>query len=299
MTQEIDPVAEALNAYFEHLENGAPKPSLDHLTPAQRAEAEELIQLLDAGRGIDPEASRPSLAALLDRHPARHEMGAIADAASTLQSELRHRVEESCTVNRDVAAHALGITSDLLVVCRGHRIRVILEADPATLDELTPRRIGAIAGVFGAFADTAAVLLATTPSLDGVVIEPQDIEPAVETPRGQVHPAHIRRPVTDAATACAAFISELVPSFVTLAPEELLQVEAPVIDFAAIATRCIDSVAQRGSRAQIEAKRTAWLALGETEASWLTTLVSDLADESPGSEDLEGRLNTIVRTPAA
>jgi hypothetical protein len=226
-------------------------------------------------------------------------MGAIAEAGNTLQTELRHGVDGSCTVNRDVAAHALGIESDLLIVCRGHRLRVILESDPTSLDELTPLRVSSIAGVFGAFVDTAAVLLATIPSLKGVVIEPQDIESAVETPQGQIRPAQIRRPITDAAAACAAFVSELTPSFVPLVADAPIQAEGPVIDFAAMATRCVDSVVQRGSRAQISAKRSAWLSLGEPEVAWLTTLVSELADESSSSEDLEGRLETIVRTPAA
>ena len=65
MTEPQDPVDELLDAYFDYLEGVGEEPSLDHLTGEQRAEAEQLIASLKAAQGIDPEASRPSLAALM------------------------------------------------------------------------------------------------------------------------------------------------------------------------------------------------------------------------------------------
>jgi hypothetical protein len=65
MTEPRDPVDELLDAYFDYLEGVGEEPSLDHLTTEQRAEAEQLIASLKAAQGINPESSRPSLAALM------------------------------------------------------------------------------------------------------------------------------------------------------------------------------------------------------------------------------------------
>lgn len=58
-------VDQVIQDYLSYLEDGAPEPSFDHLTPEDRALAEDLINSLNAGRGIDPYQSRPSLDALL------------------------------------------------------------------------------------------------------------------------------------------------------------------------------------------------------------------------------------------
>ena len=59
-----DPVDAVVQAYLDHLEEGAPEPSLDHLTPNERKLAHDLIDSLKAGRGINPYQSRPSLSSL-------------------------------------------------------------------------------------------------------------------------------------------------------------------------------------------------------------------------------------------
>src|SRR3954463_11023525 len=60
-----DAVDEVIQAYLDYLEKGAPEPSLDHLTPDERQLAENLINSLHAGRGINPYQSRPSVRSLL------------------------------------------------------------------------------------------------------------------------------------------------------------------------------------------------------------------------------------------
>jgi len=58
-------VDDVLEAFSDHLEHGAPRPSLDHLDSHNRQLAENLMRLMETGRGIDPSASAPSLEALL------------------------------------------------------------------------------------------------------------------------------------------------------------------------------------------------------------------------------------------
>jgi hypothetical protein len=60
-----DPVDIVVEAYLDHLEHGAPKPSLGHLSEDDRVEAAELIELMRDGRGIDFYLPRPSLESLL------------------------------------------------------------------------------------------------------------------------------------------------------------------------------------------------------------------------------------------
>ena len=47
-----DYVDQVIQDYLSYLEDGAPEPSLDHLTPEDRALAVDLINSLNAGRGI-------------------------------------------------------------------------------------------------------------------------------------------------------------------------------------------------------------------------------------------------------
>ena len=57
--RNTDKLDEVLGAFLAFLEGVAPRPSLDHLDPAERAEAEKLIRLLEITRGValaDPPA---------------------------------------------------------------------------------------------------------------------------------------------------------------------------------------------------------------------------------------------------
>jgi len=55
----------AERASLDHLEGTAERASLDHLTDLERREAEQIMASLEAARGMDPYASRPSIERLL------------------------------------------------------------------------------------------------------------------------------------------------------------------------------------------------------------------------------------------
>lgn len=301
MTHDFDPVNEVLDAYFDFLERGGDEPSLDHLTPTQRAEAERLIASLKAGRGINPQASRPSIAALLAHESARMPAGDIADVVGLLEADLRHQLNEGCDVVPDIAARASGIDSDLIITCRGHRLRAILEPANSELNDLNPRRLSAAAAIFGAFSETAGILLMTKPPMIGVVIERSDLEAAIEIPSGQSRPARIVRPIAAAATACAAFINELAPSFSALNVDLIrsFDIGSDAVDIPAIVRSSVLAVAAQGARAQITEKRRAWSALGEKETTGLARLISELESGVASPEDLPERLDEIVGALAA
>jgi hypothetical protein len=69
MTESDDRVDEVVEAFIDHLEGLGEAPALDDLDADERARAEVLISSLEAGRGIDPYASRPSLEQLLAGTP--------------------------------------------------------------------------------------------------------------------------------------------------------------------------------------------------------------------------------------
>src|SRR6266508_1157609 len=48
-------------AFLDYLEGRGPRPDLDHLTPAERREAEQLLALMEGGRGTDPASSPRTL----------------------------------------------------------------------------------------------------------------------------------------------------------------------------------------------------------------------------------------------
>lgn len=65
MSDHGDAVDAVLAAFTDYREGAGPRPSLDHLGPADRSLAEDLIRMMETARGIDPHASPPSLEALL------------------------------------------------------------------------------------------------------------------------------------------------------------------------------------------------------------------------------------------
>jgi len=60
-----DPIDSAVAAYLDFLEGVGPRPTLDDLSDADRHEAEQLLAVMIAGRGVDPRASTPSVEELL------------------------------------------------------------------------------------------------------------------------------------------------------------------------------------------------------------------------------------------
>lgn len=62
---EGDPVGAAVDAYLDFLEGVGPPPSLAGLTAPERRETEGLFAVMEAGRGVDPHCSTPSVEELL------------------------------------------------------------------------------------------------------------------------------------------------------------------------------------------------------------------------------------------
>lgn len=283
MTQPLDPVDEFLDAYFDCLEGVGEEPSLDHLTPEQRAEAERLIASLRAAQGIDPEASRPSLAALMARAGARQAATSPESFGAELQVALRRSADPLARVTGDAAAQAAGLASALVVHARGLRIRVLVAGDGAAVEAAYGSRVPAIAAVFGAFPDTNAVLLTTVGATPlGAIVDRDDISTAIETPSGRARPPRISRPVLDATQACTHYLIEAIPAlepFEHLADQHAAT-SVDVVDLDHVVDAAVEEIATSGARARLASKKEAWGIIGPSEAAFIAgALRGALANE--------------------
>jgi hypothetical protein len=296
VTQPLDPVDQFLDAYFDYLEGVGEEPSLDHLNPEQRAEAEQLIASLDAARGINPEASRPSVADLLARANARQQAMSANVLGAALEAELQRHADPRARVVEDAASQASGLASVLVAHVRGLRLRVILADEGSELDAAYAARVPAIAAVFGAFPDTSAVLFTTVGvTRAGAIVDRDDVVTAFETPSGQARPPRISRPVMDPAEACAHYVSAVMPAF---EPLEHLARPSPssldVVDLDRVVGASMQDVVASGARARLEAKRVAWTAMGPAEAAVVADALRSALSEEFDEAAFRARVEELV-----
>jgi hypothetical protein len=275
MTEPQDPVDELLDAYFDYLEGVGEEPSLDHLTSEQRAEAEQLISSLKAAQGMDPEASRPSLAALMARANARQNAISVESLGANIQTALRRSADPRARVASDVAAQAAGLASALVIYARGLRIRVLVVDEGADIDAAYAASVPSIAAVFGAFPDSNAVLVTNVDPIPiGVIVDRDDVVTAIETPSGRAQSPRISRPVLYSPDACAHYVTETIPAFEPfehLASHHAAMSSADVVDVDHIAAGAIEEIATSGARARLAAKKDSWASLGGPEAALIAT----------------------------
>lgn len=258
-----DPVDEVIQAYLDHLEEGAPEPSLDYLTHEDRALAEDLIDSLKAGRGIDPYHSRPSLHTLL----ADTDLAPLLDApVNTGLSLDAIRVEVVSALGAaaepivDSAAEDEGVRSDALSRYGPLRIRFQYRDDIATPAELAlvdPRE--AVGAVHGRFSETAAtVLIIGDAELSSVAIDQYDTEEFIGSPDGELHPPRITRPVLPLFDTLRRLVDELAPD---LSVDDIADDHEPVELADMIEAECREACAAivaEGKKSRTEAKKDEW-----------------------------------------
>jgi hypothetical protein len=318
MTESDDRVDAVVEAFMDHLEGLSEAPALDGLDSDERVRAEALISSLEAGRGIDPYASRPSLEQLLAGTPLEAALDASGFSAEPGQGEderqraggwgsadLFGRIREQLTLYApfhvdiwtDDAAAATGIDSDFVALVSAQRLRIQIRTDvhePSGLAALDP---AAVAGpLYGAFPDTAGVIVVyPDDELSSVAIDPFDIEHCIETPAGTIVRPVTHRPVMPLVDTVRAYLDEIAPALDTTVGLEAARGEA--VDPAAIAHaaahRAVERVVVDGRRAKIDAKQATWSGLGEPEVDAITDLVLDaIAGLDPAT--LESRISALA-----
>jgi hypothetical protein len=293
-----DPVDEVIQAYLDHLEKGAPRPSLDHLTPEQRQLAEDLINSLHAGRGINPYQSRPSVRALL----AESEFGSavappvnVGLTVDAIRTDVVSSLGSTSEPIADGAAQNEGVRSDAVIRYATLRIRVQFRDDIATSADLAlvdPRV--AAAPVFGRFAETPAIVLVIgDEELSSVAIDPFDTEEFIGTPDGQTYPPRITRPVLPLFDTLRRLVDELAPDItVDDVANEREAIELTEIINAECAAASA-AVIEEGKKARTDAKKEIWPVFDEH------ALLTALTEAAAAGELTEAVLDERITSAAA
>ena len=283
-------------AYLDYLEGARDlPPAVEDLPEGQRLAAESFIESIQATRGIDPYASRPSIEQLLAWHP--QDTDPTGDFGEVLQNHLRLMVDHRATVTTDPASAAMGMVSVLVIQARGMRLRVIPETTSENLEYALKRRAEDIARVFSAFPETHAVLYTTIGrSPLAVVMDRGDVQGAIETPSGEMRAPRLRRSVADPGTACEVWLRGLIPEFQPLGAEALEYEAVPesALDPYILARKVVGEVSIAGARARIQAKQDTWRNFGDLEAERLADIVQEAQLGKLSGEDYKARLDELV-----
>lgn len=292
-----DPVDEVIQAYLDYLEKGAPEPSLDHLTADQRQLAEDLINSLRAGRGINPYQSRPSFRALVagtEFETALAPPVNVGLTVDTIRTDVVSSLGSASDPIVDGAAQNEGIRSDAVIRYGTLRIRVQFRDDiatPAGLALLDPR--AAAGPVFGRFPETPAIVLVIgDEELSSVAIDPFDTEEFIGTPDGHQYPPRITRPVLPLFDALRRLIDELAPDLTV----DDFDSDHPSIELAEIinaecAAACA-AVINEGKKARTDAKKETWPVFDEH--TLLTALTEAAAAGNLTQADLDERITSAA-----
>lgn len=292
-----DPVEAVIAAYLDHLETGAPEPSLDHLTGEDRSRAQEIIGLMADGRGIDVYRSAPSLNTLLTGTEFEDWLTAPDTAGLSLdriRTDVISALGAASEPVADGAAENEGIRSDAVIRYGTLRIRVQFRDDIASAADLAHVEPRSAAGaVFGRFAGCPAVVVVIgDPELSSVAIDPFDTEEFIGTPDGQTYPPRITRPVLPLFNTLRALVDELAPD---LAVDEVDDTQAPIELAEIITSACAAAsaaVVTEGAKARTEAKKATWQSFDGQRI--LQDWVEAAAAGELGGSDLENRIDSAA-----
>lgn len=295
-----DPVDAVVQAYLDHLEEGAPEPSLDHLTPDERKLAQDLIESLKAGRGINPYQSRPSLSSLLSGSEFENLVTAQTHAGLTvdaIRTEVVGALGAAAEPISDGAALNEGTRSDAVIVYCGLRLRVQFRDDISTPTELATVDPRAAAGpIYGRFRDTAGVILVLgDPELSSVPIGPFDTDDYIGAPDGLLHAPRITRPVLPLFDTLRAYVDEVAPDLAAdVDPVAPGAIDVPAITHsAAIAAR--DAVVAEGKRSRTEAKKDTWTRFGAAgEVEVVAEIAADVMSGDLSPEAMRARIEIVL-----
>lgn len=294
-----DPVDEILDAFLDHLEAGAPEPSLDSLDEEDRARAQQLIELIRTGRGIDARRSRPSIDALLAGTEFEDwlddaEGAADADPFDVVKTEVVSALGLTATPRRDVEALQDNVRSDAVVVFRGARLRLQFRADVAgtQLSALDPQSAGG--PVFGRFPETVGlIVVAGDTDLSSVAISPFDVDSYVGAPDGAVHVPAIRRPVLPLRDTLKLYIDEVAPDL-SVADGELKRSRVDPLELVrAEVRRAIAAIVAEGKKARTPAKKEVFGDF-DSRTEEVTSLVAAIVTGEISPDRLEERIDRLA-----
>lgn len=293
MKHEDDPVDAVLEAFLGHLEGTGPRPSLDHLTDDDRRRAEALMEVMEAGRGIDPRASRPSIEALLAGTqlagllPAGGTLPGVADLA-TIRDVLT-RVDDRAQVAIDAAG-----TGGTVVYCYlDFRARfLVVDSDTPTITGGAESMVAALFDQDGD-ATRVGVVAGRSEELLTMMLTADDVGNTVTTPRGEPHvPMELPLPL---ALAARRMIEQSAPEWESFDFDQALVRQPDVQAIAAdAAARVIGREAARPYRGD---KARAYRALAGQE-NLFAGLAAKVSAHGAQTLDFGAETDRMTRTAA-
>lgn len=292
-----DPVEAVIAAYLDHLEHGAPEPSLDHLGDDDRHRAIDLMDLMRDGRGIDVYRSRPSLDALLSGT----EFEGWADAPDTdgltidaVRAEVISSLGSASSPIADGTAENEGVRSDALVRFGTLHFRIQFRDDlhsPSDLAAIDPR--AAAGPIFGRFPETAVVIAVIgDDQLSSVGIDIFDTEDFIGSPDGRVYPARVSRPVLTLFDTLRLLADELAPDLTGEHNDSgRMTVDATGIIEAECAGAC-SAIVDEGRKSRTEAKKEEWTHFDRR--ALLISIAHDAATDRLDADELARRIDAAA-----
>jgi hypothetical protein len=292
MSNDIDPVDRVILAFLDYLEGVAERPSLDHLNAQDHDRAQRLIDTLEAGRGIDPYASRPSVEALLadtelasmlipDSFTAAIDVSTIENVLSAVDERVQVEVDSDAAEGPTVVFSYLDL-----------RARFVL------VDVDSPVLTGDVRAVaqrlFEVDPDTVRVgVVARTDELLTQIVSADDLGATITTPRGQPH--NSLESALPLALAARRMLEQSAPEW---DPFDFDQTASDPLDVgaiaAAIARRVIEREAARPYRGD---KARAYRGLVGQEGVF-AELIAEVSADGADAVDLDAAASRIAQEAA-
>jgi hypothetical protein len=283
-----------IQAFLDHLEGAAERPNLDQLTDEERREAEALMASLEAARGIDPSASRPSIERLLAGTPfeqilhAHDRASAGALDIETVRDVLA-AVDGRARVEIDHAnQHAVYSFLDL-------RARFVMVDADGTEPFVTDAARSTVDAIFHTDPDTTRVgiVAAGSQNLITQMLAAHDLGRTITTPNGSPHIQW--EPPLPLSLAVRRMLEQCAPEWDRF---DFDPASGEAVDIASVATELARRlIAQEAARRYQGEKARAYKSLLQ-QADLLAELTASVLLEPPGSVDLDAEVTRIVQAAA-
>jgi hypothetical protein len=294
MSKKTDPVDDVMLAFLDYLEGAAERPTLDHLAEQDRERAQRLMGSLQAGRGIDPHASRPSVEAMLAGAGLTTLLGPVNKVTAaavdlTTVRDVLSAIDDRAQV--DIESHGVqgGVVVYTYLDLRARFLLVDTET-PAVSNELR----AFVGSLFEADPDTVRVgLVARNGELVTQLLSADDLGATITAPLGQPH-THWQSPLP-LALAVRRMLEQSAPEWDQFDFDQTLSAPLDVATIAAAAARAV--IERQAARAYRGDKARAYRSLVGQEGLF-AELVARVSSRGSDTIDLDAEMTRIVREAA-
>ena len=296
MTERENRVDGVIQAFLDHLEGTAERPNLDHLTDVERREAEEIMASLEAARGMDPYASRPSIERLLAGTPLEEVLHARNGvSASAADNEIVRDVLAGIDARARVeVGHSNGLVSLVYSYLDLRAQFMTVEAD-ASEPFVTDAVRSTVEAIFRIDPDTTrvGVVAAGSRELITQMLAAHDLGRTITIPGGSLH-TQWETPLP-LALAVRRMLEQCAPEWDRFDFDPTFGEAVDIAGIAAELARRL--IAQEAARRYQSEKARAYKSLLQQE-DLIGELTASVLLEPAGSVDLDAEVTRITKAVA-